>query len=339
MTISALLWAGGFFISSIAIHFHLLALLFAGYGIVGGIGLGIGYISPVSTLLKWFPRSPGKATGLAIGGFGGGALIGSNLAVELMQHFPVDTTFFLMGCIYLVTMLTGACVIRIPEGVQLSEKQEQTAYVPVEIAWKTPQFWLIWTALLCNVSAGIGLLEQASPFIQEVILAPEGYSPKQAASAAAGFVGLLALANFSGRFIWSSLSDTVGRKTVYCIFLVCGSVMFFGLPMFGSLTIGACCMLLTFYGGGFGALPAYLKDLFGTKELGAIHGRVLTGWSLAGVVGPTLINYLRINAINHGAVGIDRYTTSFELISILLIVGAICNLCIKRVSYQLFLNP
>ena len=247
MFTAALCWSGGFLIGGLGVATMQLWLVYLGYGFLGGIGLGIGYISPVSTLIKWFPDRPGLSTGLAIMGFGGGALIASPLSDLLMGLFaanPADGSapaFFTLGAIYFVAMMLGAFTIRVPaedwapEGYSPPSEAEThgmrtTADVTAANAIKTPQFWLLWVVLFANVTAGIGFLEQASPMIQD-------FFDGRSAAAAAGFVGLLSLANMSGRFIWSSTSDVVGRKPIYIAYLGLGALLYLSLVLFGTSSV------------------------------------------------------------------------------------------------------
>jgi len=354
MLASALCFGGGFLIASLGVHLHSLALVYFGYGFVGGIGLGIGYISPVSTLIKWFPDRPGVATGMAIMGFGGGAMIGSPLAVALMAHFKgpdapmgVAPTFIVMGLIYLAFMMFGVFTIRVP-----ADGWKPAGYVPnathsalitssnvdADNAIKTPQFWMLWVVLLCNVTAGIGVLETASPLIQETFSdANMGAGRGVTAAAAAGFVGLLSLFNLLGRFFWSSASDKLGRKPTYMIYLGLGVLLYALAPTLmagASLTlfVVVACVILSMYGGGFATIPAYLRDLFGTMQVGAIHGRLLTAWSTAGVLGPLLVNYLHDQQKAKGLTGAAAYQTVFYTMAGLLVVGFIANLLVTAVN-------
>ncbi len=201
----------------------------------------------------------------------------------------------------------------------------------VDRAWRTPQFWLLWAVLFLNVSAGIGILEQASPMIQEM------FKGRVAASAAAGFVGLLSLFNMGGRFGWSSLSDRIGRKRTYGVFFTLGPVLYVTLPFAGRigsviLFAAAAALIITMYGGGFATVPAYLSDLFGTQFVGAIHGRLLTAWSAAGVAGPVLVNYIREYQIEHGVPAAQAYNITMYLMAGLLVVGFFCNLAVRPVA-------
>src|SRR5580658_9887340 len=295
MFVAALCFGGGFIVAALGVHYHVLLLIYFGYGVLGGCGLGIGYISPVSTLIKWFPDRPGMATGMAIMGFGGGALIAAPLSVILMKHFAtaasngVLETFVTMGVIYFMFMMIGVISVRVPAedwkpaGWVASAHPRPLvtqANVSVDVAWRTPQFWLLWVVLCMNVTAGIGVLGQASPMIQEM------FSGKVSPAAAAGFVGLISLFNMIGRFFWASTSDYIGRRSTYMVFFVLGIVLYALVPYFGHigstpLFVAAFCIILSMYGGGFATIPAYLRDIFGTMHVGAIHGRVLAAWAVA----------------------------------------------------------
>jgi len=348
MFASAVCFASGFFVSAIGVHFHQLWLVYLGYGVIGGIGLGLGYISPVSTLIKWFPDRPGMATGMAIMGFGGGAMIGAPLANNLMAYFRTDhdlgvgKTFLVMGAVYFVAMMFGVFTVRVPqdgwkpEGWVAPAKPKAlvtTHSVEVNTAFGTPQFWMLWIVLCMNVTAGIGILEQASPMIQEL------FKGRITAAAAGGFVALLSLFNMGGRFFWSSISDYIGRKSTYFVFFVLGGILYYLAPHAGvsgwnsiPLFVGICAVILTMYGGGFATIPAYLRDLFGTMEVGAIHGRLLTAWSVAGVLGPVLVNYIREYQKNHGVALADAYSTVLYVMVGLLMVGLVANALVRPVN-------
>jgi MFS family permease len=357
MLAAACCFGGGFLVAAFGVAWHQLWLVYLGYGVLGGCGLGLGYISPVSTLVKWFPDRPGMATGMAIMGFGGGAFIGSNLSLVLMDLFKsasstgVAQTFIAMGLIYFCFMIFGAFIVRVPaedwkpEGyVPKTQPQKliTTANVTVDQAWRTPQFWFLWVVLCFNVTAGIGILEQASPMIQEMfpkVLGPDGEVVKRGigAAAAGGFVALLSLFNMAGRFGWSSLSDYIGRKNIYIFYLLFGAVLYYLIPLAGhtgsaALFIAVCVIILSMYGGGFATIPAYLKDLFGVKQVGAIHGRLLTAWSVAGILGPVLVNYIRVYLQQRGAKGVDLYAPTMYLMAGLLVVGLLCNLAVRPVA-------
>src|SRR5271170_4754273 len=292
MFVAALCFGGGFLVSAVGIHLHQLWIIYLGYGVLGGCGLGIGYISPVSTLIKWFPDRPGMATGMAIMGFGGGALIAAPLSVLLMANFKTATsngvleTFVTMGVIYFMFMMIGVFSVRVPAddwkpaGWTAPVKPKQlvtTANVAVEAAWRTPQFWLLWVVLCMNVTAGIGVLGQASPMIQEM---------------------------FPGRV----------------------------LPVAAASFVGAFCVILSMYGGGFATIPAYLRDMFGTYQVGAIHGRLLTAWSVAGVLGPVLVNYIRQYQIDNGVPKAQAYSITMYIMCGLLLIGFLCNFAIREVN-------
>ena len=358
MLASSLCFGGGFLIASLGIGLHNIWLLYFGYGFVGGIGLGIGYISPVSTLIKWFPDRKGVATGMAIMGFGGGAMIGSPLANNLMTHFKgsaplgVAPTFIVMGIIYLIFMQFGVWTIRVPADdwkpagyVPGTEHSDliTTANVSADNAIKTPQFWMLWVVLLCNVTAGIGLLETASPLIQAVISGTDkgkGMDTAALAAAGAGFVGLLSLFNLLGRFFWSSASDKLGRKTAYAIYFGLGMVLYALAPTLGinaqlTLFVVVACVIISMYGGGFATAPAYLSDLFGKYQVGAIHGRLLTAWSTAGVLGPLIVHYLSDSRKAEGFTGAAMYQTVFYTMAGLLVVGFIANIIVAAVNVML----
>ncbi len=341
MAVAALCFSGGFVVAAAGVAWHQLWLVYLGYGVLGGCGLGIGYISPVSTLIKWFPDRPGMATGLAIMGFGGGALVAAPLEVELMARFPVPgvwQSFLVLGVIYLGFMLLGAAVVRVPpEGWTppgwTPPPAVQVRGVEATEAIRTRQFWLLWLVLCLNVTAGIGVLGQASPMIQEM------FPGRIDAGAAAGFVGLLSLFNMAGRFFWSSISDRIGRRATYAIFFALGLALYATVPLAGrigsvSLFVAGFALILSLYGGGFATIPAYLRDLFGTLQVSAIHGRLLTAWSVAGVLGPVLVNYLRAWQIERGVPPAQAYTVTMYVMAALLALGWLCNRLIRPLEKQ-----
>ncbi|MGY1835622.1 OFA family MFS transporter [Blastococcus sp. SYSU DS0510] len=364
MFTSAVFWVSGFLVGSLGIYTEQLWLLYLGYGFLGGIGLGIGYISPVSTLIKWFPDRPGLATGMAIMGFGGGALIASPLSRQLMNWYDpnydpavagtvpsgnaVAGLFLTLGLIYLVFMMFGAFIIRVPaanwrpDGFDPSTVKSKslvtTENVSANNAIKTPQFWLLWTVLFCNVTAGIGILEQAAPMIQDFFR--EGDTSTVLAATAAGFVGLLSLFNMAGRFVWSSTSDYIGRKPIYMVYLGVGLVLYVLLATIGStatwIFVLLAAVIISFYGGGFATVPAYLRDLFGTYQVGAIHGRLLTAWAAAGIVGPLIINGVLDARGTPGQLVAADYRPALFIMVGLLAVGFVANLLIKPVSEKYF---
>ena len=344
MVASALCFCSGLVLSAIGVWLHWLWLIYLGYGVIGGIGLGLGYIAPVSTLMKWFPDRPGMATGMAIMGFGGGALIGAPLGVSLMAHFKSPTepgvgpAFLTMAALYGAWMLFGAWLVRVPaagwkpQGWQPAasgSKAEPGKAVSVDQAWKTPQFWLLWVVLCMNVSAGIGILGQASLMCQDLF----GVS----AAVGGGFAGLLSLFNMGGRFLWSSVSDFTGRKTVYAIYFLLGALLYALVPWtqkIGSRTlfVAVTALIISMYGGGFATIPAYLRDLFGTHQVGAIHGRLITAWSLAALVGPQLINYISTAKKKAGVPAAEAYNSTLYLMCGLLLIGLIANLLVRPVD-------
>jgi MFS family permease len=343
MLASGACFCSGLVISALGVHWHQLWLLYLGYGVVGGIGLGLGYIAPVSTLMKWFPDRPGLATGLAIMGFGGGALVGAPLGQELLARFrgPASTgvgeAFLVLAAIYSGFLLFGAATVRVPApGWKPEGKPHQPrrlvpagASVGVDRAWRTPQFWLLWSVLALNVTAGIGILGQASLMCQDMF----GVS----ATVGAGFAGLLSLFNMGGRFLWSSASDRTGRKFIYCVYFLAGAVLYALLPAtqrWGSQPgfVVVTALIISMYGGGFATIPAYLRDIFGTYQVGAIHGRLITAWSLAALVGPQLVNYLSTARKAAGVPKAEAYGPTLYLMSALLLVGCVCNLLVRPVA-------
>jgi MFS family permease len=362
--VAACCWGGGLLLGALGVYIHQLWLLWLGSGVIGGIGLGLGYISPVSTLVKWFPDRRGMATGMAIMGFGGGAMIGAPLANLLIDYFKTPTdvgvwkTFVVMGVIYFVFMTIGAFAYRVspvgwrPDGwTPPSEKKTMITehHVHLDNAHKTPQFWLIWGVLCLNVSAGIGVIGMASPMLQEIFagkligLPNLSFSQLSAdqktaiAAIAAGFAGLLSLFNIGGRFFWASLSDYIGRKNTYYCFFLFGIALYALAPTFAAigskaLFVLAFGIILSMYGGGFATVPAYLADMFGTQFVGAIHGRLLTAWSTAGIIGPVVVNYIREFQLAAGVSRDHLYDTTMYILCAMLIGGLICNYLIKPVD-------
>ena len=356
MLAAALCWGIGFVVGSAGIATGQLWLLYLGYGVIGGIGLGIGYISPVSTLIKWFPDRPGLATGMAIMGFGGGALIASPavqppdepLRPRLRGHRAGRGRLRVGAGPDLpharrrstrVFMLIGAALVRVPPGHGDDSTAEHSpgtngALVRASSAIRTPQFWLLWVVLFCNVTAGIGILEQAAPMIQDFFR--ESGDSTITAAAAGGFVGVLSLANMIGRFVWSSLSDRIGRKPTYVMYLGVGLVLYLLLALFGSVSpvvfVALAAVIISFYGGGFATVPAYLKDLFGTLEVGAIHGRLLTAWAAAGVAGPLIVNGILDRVGEPGNLVAADYRPALLTMVGVLAVGFVANLLIRPVA-------
>jgi MFS family permease len=362
--VAALCWGGGLLIGAFGVYVHQLWIMWLGAGVIGGVGLGLGYISPVSTLIKWFPDHRGMATGFAIAGFGGGAMIGAPLANLLINYFKTPTsvgvweTFATMGVIYFVFMMIGAFAYRVspvgwrPDGwTPPSEKKTMISEHNVHLnnAHKTPQFWLIWGVLCLNVSAGIGVIGMASPMLQEIFagkligLPNVGFNALDAsqkvtiAAIAAGFAGLLSLFNIGGRVFWASLSDYIGRKNTYFCFFLLGIALYALAPTFAAmgsklLFVSAFCIILSMYGGGFATVPAYLADMFGTQFVGAIHGRLLTAWSTAGIIGPVVVNYIREFQLAAGVPRDQLYNTTMYILCAMLIGGLICNYLVKPVN-------
>ncbi len=372
--VSAICWCGGLLISAFGVYQHQLWLLWLGSGVIGGIGLGLGYISPVSTLIKWFPDRRGMATGMAIMGFGGGAMIGSPLATYLMAKFatPGDPgvwqTFVVLAVIYAVFMLCGAFAYRVPatgwkpEGWEPQQAASNAMiaqhHVHLKNAHKTPQFWLLWIVLCMNVSAGIGIIGAASPMLQETFggaligQADLGFADLKldktllaaAVAIGAGFVGLISLFNIGGRFIWASSSDRLGRQPTYVIFFVLGIALYVlasaaagwkSLPIF----VACFCVIASMYGGGFATIPAYLADMFGTQFVGAIHGRLLTAWSTAGILGPVVVNYMHDIRLEEKIPFDQIYGPIFYVLAAMLVLGLIANLLIRPVADHYFMSP
>ncbi len=344
MFVSACCWGGGFLVASLGVRLHQFWLVLLGYGIIGGIGLGLGYISPVSTLVKWFPDRPGMATGMAIMGFGGGALIGAPFGSELLRHFAtphstgVMEAFLVMGVAYFCFMVFGSMTVRVPppgwkpEGfVPRTVEQElvTTANVTADEAIKTPQFWLLWAVLCLNVTAGIGILGQASNMCQSMFGVPKTVGD--------GFAGFLSIFNMGGRFFWSSTSDYTGRKHVYFIYFLLGAVLYCLVPLtqrMGNVAffVGVTALIISMYGGGFATIPAYLRDMFGTMQVGAIHGRLITAWSMAAVLGPQLVTYISEYQKSRNVPVAQSYNFTMYLMAALLVIGACCNACIRAVD-------
>jgi MFS family permease len=369
--VAALCWCGGLLISAAGVVSHQLWMMWLGSGVIGGIGLGLGYISPVSTLVKWFPDRRGMATGMAIMGFGGGAMIGAPLADILMNYFRTPNsvgvweTFSTLAAIYFVFMLIGAFGYRLPPTGWRPEGWTQPAkassmitphQVHLKDGHKTAQFWLIWLVLTLNVSAGIGVIGMASPMLQEIFggsligLPDIGFtqlSPDQrrmVAAIAAGFTGLLSLFNIGGRFFWASLSDYIGRKNTYYTFFLLGIALYALAPWaahagYKAVFVLFFCVILSMYGGGFATVPAYLADVFGTQFVGAIHGRLLTAWSTAGIVGPVVVNYIREAQIAAGVPRDQVYDFTMYILAGMLCAGLLCNMLVRPLADSWVMTP
>jgi MFS family permease len=333
--VSAVCWCGGIVLAAVGVIAHQLWILWLGGGVIGGIGLGLGYISPVATLVRWFPDRRGMATGMAIMGFGGGAMIGAPLANRLMTYFRTPSsvgvweTFLVLAAIYFVFMMSGAFAYRIPNasgGVAPGSSAAEPS-VHYRDAIKTKEFWLIWAVLCLNVSAGIGVIGMASPMLQEIFGA--------SALVAAGFTGLISLFNIGGRFFWASLSDHIGRKATYATFFLLGIALYASAPSFAragsqAAFVLAVCVIVSMYGGGFATIPAYLADTFGTQYVGAIHGRLLTAWSTAGIIGPVVVNYIREAQLAAGVPRQQVYDFTMYILAGLLVLGFIANALVTR---------
>lgn len=371
--VATLCWCGGLMISAYGVYTHQLWMMWLGSGVIGGIGLGLGYISPVSTLIKWFPDRRGMATGMAIMGFGGGAMIGSPVATKLMTYFATPTsvgvweTFVALGVIYTIFMLFGSLAYRVPTvgwkpanwtpPVAKQNAMISNRHVHLKNAHKTPQFWLLWIVLCMNVSAGIGIIGAAAPMLQETfggaligqpglgfdVIKQDAALAAAAASVGAGFVGLISIFNIFGRFAWATSSDKLGRKRTYYIFFVLGAIMYCTATYVAgfkslALFVASFCVIASMYGGGFSTIPAYLADMFGTQFVGAIHGRLLTAWSTAGILGPVVVNYMHDTGIEAGVPFDKIYAPIFLTLAGLLVIGFIANLLVKPVADKYFMT-
>jgi MFS family permease len=358
--VAACCWSGGLVLSAIAALTHQIWLMWLGTGVIGGIGLGLAYISPMATLMRWFPDRRGLATGMAVMGFGGGALVGAPVAHFLIGFFAGPNsvgmwqTFLTLAAIYFVFMMGGALGYRLPPRNwrppggfhNFEERRKKTRQVHAAVAWKTPQFWLIWAVLCLNVLAGTGVLGVASPMLQEMFgerlmgLAPgEALTDAQKleiASVGVGFVGFLSLFNIAGRLFWSALSDRIGRKATFTLFSLLGFAFYASAPFWAhdgklalfALTVG---MILSIFGGAFASVPAYLADLFGTKMVSPIYGRLLTAWAVAGIVGPMLVNNIREVQIDRGVPRAEVYDITLYILAGLQLVGLVCNHFVRPV--------
>ena len=348
--VAACCWGFGFYIAAVGVHFHQIWLLFVGYGILGGCGLGIGYIAPVTTLIQWFPDRRGVATGLAIMGFGGGAIIAAPASEWMMTRFATDTsvgvaeTFVVLGTVYLAAMLAATFMLRIsPPGWKpagwtpaAAAPMVTTRNVHPSEAIRTPQFYMLSGVLLLNVTAGIGVLGQASALFQEV------FNEFSAASGAM-FVGLLSFFNMVGRLFWASFSDKIGRKTTFTLFLSVGPVLYAIVPwaddVGGMILFVACfAVIITMYGGGFATMPAYIADIFGAQYVGAIFGRVLLAHSCAAVLGPVLVNYLREFQLANGVPEAQAYNVTMYIMAGLLVLGFFVNRAVTPVGDDRYMD-
>lgn len=289
-TVAALLYGSGILLTGLAVQLESLPLLYIGYGVVGGLGLGAGYVTPVSTIIAWFPDKRGLATGMAIMGFGFAAMLTGPIAQNLIAGIGLVPMMYVLGTAYLLIMLTAAQVIRKPRpgevpaaDIAKSVSLTGTAMTANQ-AVKTRSFRYLWLMFFINITCGIGLVAVASPMAQQ--------QTGMSAATAAMMVGVVGLFNGFGRLAWATLSDLIGRPLTYTLIFTVDVAMLAGILVFSSpLLFGiALCLIMSCYGAGFSVIPAYLGDVFGTKQLGAIHGYVLTAWAVAGVVGPTLLS-------------------------------------------------
>ena len=320
--LAMLFWVTGLLGTAYALSIHKLTLLYLFYGIIGGIGLGIGYITPVSTLVKYFPNRPGFATGLAIMGFGFASLIAGPLMQYLVAQVGLVDTFIILGVIYLVIMGASSLYLKAPQQKHSTRttKDRSTMYVHTHgmlanDAMKTWQFGALWWVFFINITCGIGLLSLASPMAQEAI----GMTP----TAAASLVGIIGIFNGGGRIAWSTISDYLGRAQTYILFFIIEIIAFYLLAQTNSaLTFQILILLIiTCYGGGFSCMPAYLADLYGIRQLSTIHGRILTAWGLAGIAGPMLVSYF--HEAGYG------YTTALVCFALLFVLNTIIAIILK----------
>lgn len=331
-SLAAVLFSSGLLISGISIMLESLPLFLLGYGAIGGMGLGLGYISPVSTLVKWFPDRRGLATGMAVFGFGAGALLAGPVAASLIDMIGIANTFFTLGVTFFVLMISGALYIaRPPEGWKpdsmietasgpaAKKVKEDLAQLTAKEARKTARFWMLWLMMFINITVGIMIISVASPMAQEKV----GMS----IIAAGTMVGIMGLFNGGGRIVWATASDYIGRQRIFAIFFGVQFAAFLILPSITNVIVFQILIFLviSMYGGGFASLPAFIGDLFGTKELGAIHGLLLTSWSMAGVVGPMTVSYIREST--------GTYDSVFYIFSVLLFVAFVTSIfMIKNIN-------
>jgi MFS family permease len=318
-------------------------LVFLGMGVIGGIGCGLGYIAPVSTLLKWFPDRRGMATGMAIMGFGGGAYLAGKWLAILVNQIGVARTIGMFGAIYFVVMMIGASILRRPPAGWKPEGWTPAVSTNAMItdrsftrnqAVKTVQFYLLWGILFINVTAGIGILSQASPMMQDLF--------QKTTVEAGAMVSMISLFNAGGRFLWASSSDYIGRRNTYTLFFVVQFALFLLIPGFaaaGSWAVFLACLftVFTMYGGGFATIPAFLADIFGSDNVGAIHGAVLTAWSAAAITGPLIITELSNRAkagLPAGASKVHIYDTPLQVLAGLLAIGFVLTLLVRPIRQQ-----
>ncbi len=342
-TAAALFFGAGLVVGGIGLAMRQSFLVFLGMGVIGGIGCGLGYISPVSTLVKWFPDRRGMATGMAIMGFGGGAFLAGYLNVYFMNLLGVARTVIALGVTYLVIMMVGARILRRPpqgwkpagwSGPVKTHKMIANRSVSRNEAVRTVQFCLLWGILFINVTAGIGILAQASPMMQDLF----SRTPAQAAV----IVSVISLFNAGGRFLWASSSDYIGRRNTYTVFFVVQFFLFLLIPRLAAsanwpVFLASLFTVFTMYGGGFATIPAFLADIFGPENVGAIHGATLTAWSAAAVAGPVIITELSNRAkagLAPGASKIHIYDTPLTVLAALLAVGFILTLLVRPLKHS-----
>lgn len=327
--VAAILFGVGVACTGFAVKFESLPLLYLTYGVIGGAGLGTGYVTPVSTMIRWFPDRRGLATGMAIMGFGFAALITGPIAQRLIGAVGVSNTFFILGISYFIVMFVASLYLEKPPAGWKPEGFDETAQakerkngitrdlsqLTANEAIKTRRFWIMWLMLFINITCGIALVSVASPMAQEIT----GMS----AVAAATMVGVMGFFNGGGRFAWATLSDYIGRPNVYTLFFVINVIAFIVLyftkaPLLFMILI---YIIMTVYGGGFATIPAYIGDMFGTKEVGAIHGYILTAWAMAGLAGPLILSFI------YDATG--KYSGTLFLFTIFCVIALILSLVIR----------
>ena len=324
---AGVLYGLGVFLTSFAAN--RLWWLYLSYGLLAGIGLGLGYIVPVATLVKWFPDRRGMISGIAVAGFGAGALLTAPVATRLIAQVGAMRTFAILGAAYFVAVTAAACFMQNPpDGYRppgwapnaIEQKQRSLKSYTLQEALGTWQWYGLWMLLFLNVTAGIAIISQAAPMVQEMT----GVT----AAGAAGMVGIISIANGAGRFIWASLSDLIGRRWVFLMMFVVQAVMFAMLPSvrsFPVFTVMACVILLC-YGGGFGTMPAFAADYFGAENVGSIYGLMLTAWGFAGVLGPTLIATLRQRT--------GQYDEALYMIAGLMLISAVIPMIVSAPTFD-----
>ncbi len=344
MAASACFFCGGLLVAALGVRTHNIWVVYLGYGLIGGIGLGLGYIAPVSTLVKWFPDRPGMATGLAIMGFGGGALVGAPLGVELMGRFEssrsvgVAEAFAVMACGYFALMMFGAAIVRVPDPSWRPEgytPPAQPGKMVSDCACRRGR-GLEDAAVLAALGGALPERHGGDRYPGPGVADVPGYV-RRPGGRGRGYAGLLSLSNMGGRFFWSSISDLTGRKAIYGVYFLLGAALYATVPFAQhqrsvAIFVLATAVIISMYGGGFATIPAYLRDLFGTMHLGAIHGRLITAWSMAAVLGPQLVSYISEARKKGGVPRAEAYNLTMYLMSGLLLIGFVCNLIIRPVD-------